>query len=245
MHKPNLRPVFGRIIFSLPEWTKAQEMTQRLIRGPRQATVTLDNNYVFECLTAEKYYWFGRTFEREFRAAMEAALGSDDILYDVGAHAGFWCLAFAKRCKQIIAFEPSRKNRKRLEENVARNSLSNVAVVPYAVSDSDGPLSIMEGGSFSHIGGGAGAVPVQAITLDQFLDRYHYPPPTVIKLDIEGYAGKCCAGAQAVLRERPKLLIEIHHDAELEEVRVACAPHSYRFEWLEKSRHLPRHIIGQ
>jgi FkbM family methyltransferase len=59
---------------------------------------------------------------------------------DVGAHNGFYTLLASKRVGptgQVIAFEPSPRERQRLLSNLWINGCSNVIVEPVALADED------------------------------------------------------------------------------------------------------------
>src|SRR5271155_5494792 len=59
---------------------------------------------------------------------------SNKVVYDIGAFQGLLTLYFARSARQVVAWEPNRGNRARLEENLRLNSFSNVTVRPYGLS---------------------------------------------------------------------------------------------------------------
>lgn len=203
-----LRRLFGKVLFSLPPRMKAQQLTQYALREPWLSTIRL-NGHAFECWSSEKYYWFREDFEAETRLTLESVLTPDSVLYDVGAHAGFWEVMLYRKCRHIYAFEPSPVNFGRLSRNAG--DLPNVTLVNSACSDFEGHLYLTEGNSMSRISDSG--TPVRCLRLDEF--AAHNLPPTTLKIDIEGYGAKAVSGMSG-LSHPPKLLIEIHNQEEAE-----------------------------
>ena len=59
----------------------------------------------------------------------------NDIVFDVGAHMGFFTLKVAKHVKEVIAFEPDPYNLHYLLFNVKLNKLTNVRVFRLALGE--------------------------------------------------------------------------------------------------------------
>src|ERR1017187_5729297 len=69
---------------------------------------------------------------------LAAALDTGSIFYDVGANVGFYSLlgaACVGSGGRVIAFEPVPENLLILQKHIAMNQLTNVTVIPAAVSD--------------------------------------------------------------------------------------------------------------
>jgi FkbM family methyltransferase len=156
--------------------------------------------------------------ETDYLAAMLCDLRKDDVLYDVGANVGMVALHAASIC-QTVAFEPEPAFRRRLEVNASLNPDRSFSLEPIAISDSDGSVDLYTDGeegtspSLVHQRGESGMVSVPARSLDSLLNEGRLPPPTVIKLDIEGAEILALRGARQLLTEPGKpraLFIEIH-----------------------------------
>src|SRR5581483_1847479 len=85
-------------------------------------------------------YWLG-TYERSKCKVFAAAIAEGDVVYDVGAHVGYYTLLASKLVGargHVYAFEPLPANLEFLERHLKLNQITNVTVVPAAVSDATG-----------------------------------------------------------------------------------------------------------
>jgi FkbM family methyltransferase len=136
---------------------------------------------------------------------------------DGGAHVGHYTLLGAERVGhsgRVLAFEPDPRNRERLVRNVELNRLANVSVLPYALFDHESrlPFAAAAGGD-TGVGGIAleGAMEVDAVRLDYFLERESVERVDVLKLDVEGVEAQALAGAAKTLElDRPVVLFEVN-----------------------------------
>lgn len=147
------------------------------------------------------------------------------VVYDVGAFHGLLTMFFARSARRVVSYEPSQRNRRRLETNVALNGLRNVAVRPVALGARRMAATMltpmaMPGGATMD----AAAVAelrrsrldseveeIVVTTLDQDIREFGLPAPGLIKIDVEGGELDALAGAcDTLLRYRPRLFIEIH-----------------------------------
>lgn len=156
--------------------------------------------------------------EPEFLGAMLDALRADDVLYDIGANVGLVALHAARK-STTIAFEPDPEFLARLRRNVQLNPSVSVEILPVAVSDSNGRVTLYtdgaQGNSPSLVRQDAkrGSVDVKAQTLDSIVAEGGLPLPTVLKIDIEGAEVLALRGARDVLhgRQPPRaLFLEVH-----------------------------------
>lgn len=156
--------------------------------------------------------------ESEYLAAMLAALGADDVLYDIGANIGLVSLHAARICR-TVAFEPDPAFFLRLRRNLELNPRIPVEALPFAICDTNSRVTLFtdgaEGGSPSlvHQRGEQGAAAVAAHSLDALVATGSLPRPTVLKLDIEGAEILALRGGEALLRgpQAPRaLFLEVH-----------------------------------
>jgi FkbM family methyltransferase len=147
------------------------------------------------------------------------------VVYDIGAFHGLLTIFFASQARQVVAFEPSRRNRKRLQENVCLNVFTNVTVRDVGIGSHPDNVELV---SWARMPGGStgDAVMAQTLrksnvpiyseavritTLDQDVVESRLPPPDFIKIDIEGMELEALRGAAQTLREyRPALFLEMH-----------------------------------
>jgi FkbM family methyltransferase len=194
--------------------------------GPRLETVRFADGHLFDCFTSEKYWWVRDSYEDEERRELEVYLQPDSILYDIGAHAGFWEVVLASKCRHVYAFEPSPRNFVRLCHNLEQNRIPNATAVPVAVSDRSARLRFLDNGAMSHLG--EQGIEVDAIRLDEAAAQYE--PPSVIKIDIEGHAGAALAGMRRILAQfRPVLFLELHDGHEVEACHEVLDSIGYKF----------------
>jgi FkbM family methyltransferase len=174
-----------------------------------------------------KYLYVDRAYERRY---IESALGvlerdgylpsgerSDGVMLDVGANIGMICIALLRqrRFARALAVEPSPKNLRLLEHNVAQNGLGDkVTIVPCALSSEGGELELElseynSGDNRIRHDASSGAwreerrevVRVPVRTLDEVLAGEGVEPRDVrlAWVDIQGHEGYFLRGAGATL----------------------------------------------
>jgi FkbM family methyltransferase len=167
-------------------------------------------------------------------------LTKDSVLYDIGAHVGFWEVALARKCRQIYAFEPAPTNFRRLQEHMQLNDLRNVVLANVALSDRSARLRFVEKGGMSHVAE-EGAIEVRAIRVDEFVEAN--PAPAVVKIDVEGYAPQVLAGmCETLSRARPNLLVELHDEPE--QTGVSARLRGYGYTLNVSGRGYPRLVVA-
>lgn len=150
------------------------------------------------------------------------ALTPGGVFYDIGANAGYISLAAARRMRdvRVIAFEPLPA----LAEDVAlaarRNGFDRLDVYNVALSAENGEAELFlptqsVHASFVSREQGARSVKVPTVRLDDAVAAGIIPPPTVVKLDVEGAEMLVVDGAEATLRaHRPLICFECDLNAE-------------------------------
>jgi FkbM family methyltransferase len=186
------------------------ELTEVLVRsGPgRGLRLQIDARH-------EKYYWTG-AYERAVQEAFEALLRPGDVVWDVGAHIGFFSLLASRLVGpngSVHAFEPIPANRERLLASLELNRTRNVTVHDCVLSDRSGDCILFPGSASTtwtlvEPGDGEG-IPIRSTTLDEFGSSG--PPPTLVKIDAERAEVDVLRGGLDLIAEhRPKLLVEFH-----------------------------------
>jgi FkbM family methyltransferase len=170
-------------------------------------------------LGIEKEYWLG-IYERDVQELLRREVGPGDVVYDVGAHVGFFAVCAARLGARVYAFEVSPGNAARLRRNVQLNALP-IEVVEAAVWESDCGVAVASGGSDREwIVGPGGSFP--SVTLDSFAAAHE--PPTLLKIDVEGAEAHVLRGASTVLAERPPVILcEVHGPGPEQHVRSQLA----------------------
>lgn len=156
--------------------------------------------------------------ERKLTRFLLKNLKDDDVLYDVGAHLGFYAALSEHILKngEVHAFEANKKLCAYLEKNFKNNN--SVHISCNAVSNEVGEIDFFDATeeqdssvSSRHNISDLNITPtkVSAISLDSYVDRGNRPP-TIIKFDIEGGEHEAIIGAASVLKKyKPQIIIEI------------------------------------
>lgn len=153
--------------------------------------------------------------------------GRAGVVFDVGAHVGFFTLiaALANRNARVYGFEPMEAIYRRLLENIERNGLTNVECLNAAVSDSDGharfffsmtalreglPTSSSLSEDFMAEASELTAVDVPLLTIDAFAESRAIRRIDLVKIDTETTEPSVLRGMRRVLsRDRPTIICEI------------------------------------
>lgn len=188
---------------------------------------------------------------------LKSKLKPGDVFLDVGASIGELTLPISMAVPgvRVVSFEPNRTANNVLRDTLNRNGVSNVELLPQAISDFCGETTFNEHG-FDPTGNchflpetSTIDVPdrpdphivaqyqVPVITLDDFFaQRPDAGNVRSIKIDVEGFETKVLHGAtNLIARTRPYISIDIHSDpfgdgSTEAGVRACLAPMGYRIE---------------
>lgn len=143
------------------------------------------------------------------------AVGEGDVVFDVGAHVGYFTAIASLRvgpAGRVVAFEPRPVNLGLLRRHVQVNDLDNVTVVEAGVGRGSGTARFEEGtGSGTGKIADQGELTVRVVRLDDVVGEDGLPEPDFIKIDVEGGELDVLEGARGLLeRARPRLLVGIH-----------------------------------
>lgn len=158
--------------------------------------------------------WLG-SYEYDKRVAFENMIDKGSVVFDIGAHVGFYTLlasALVGPEGKVFAFEPLQRNVAFLRQHLAINHVLNVTVIEGVVSDCDGSACFSEG-SGNAMGSIApnGALTVTAVTVDRLLEARTVPVPDYMKIDVEGGELAVLRGSRRLLTEhRPTLFVATH-----------------------------------
>jgi FkbM family methyltransferase len=210
-------------------------------------------------LKVDPRYEYGQyqgTHDAAVQKFLVSLLKPGDCFYDVGAHTGFFSIlaAFLVGMKgNIVAVEPYLQNIAVLREAIARNSLgSTIDIVEHAVWSRPGNVKLLGFQSGPHSNPGMskivpwntpGSYEVACTTLDALSEAH--PPPTLIKIDVEGAESKVLEGAARLfIHSRPQLICEVHDPENSSFVETWLEARGYVIRWLETSDELAPQLVA-
>lgn len=172
--------------------------------------------------------------------------GPEDTIYDVGAYSGTYALSLTNKHpnRTVVAFEPDRMSRYRLNKNLHEtNPDGRVVVRPYGVGDRVGYANLYRS-SFRKISSfnkndatrwGADIIESQVTpitTIDEVSKLF--PNPDHVKIDTEGFAPSVLRGSKIISEEHgPTFYIEPHDRSGADrtrEIRRWCVDNNYKME---------------
>ena len=183
-----------------------------IISGPLRGAKWIVRSGVFS-------YWLG-TYEKEIQNQFNFLVKEGDIVFDIGAHIGFYTLLASRlvgRTGKVFSFEPNSQNLSYLRRHIDLNNCHNVVVIESAVSSKEGRKVFYE--SESSFTGSlypldfkpttSGEVVVKSLDLE--LERGRIPPPRIIKIDVEGEEYAALKGAKNLIEKfKPHIMIAFH-----------------------------------
>lgn len=181
------------------------------------------------------------------------------VVWDVGAHVGYWSLSLATLVGpkgSVIAFEPNPANVEEWRRNVAGNPdlAPRMSLRTVALSDTSGTASLLTSddvasgrSSGSHL---ADVMPpeapvsyatfthldVECARVDDLVGTGEVAPPALLKIDTEGAEASVLRGAIRTLqRHRPILLVEVHHVRAMHDLDEILAGVGYSISLLDSA----------
>lgn len=155
------------------------------------------------------------SYEYEKRILFERMIFEGDIVFDIGAHVGFYTLLASELVGisgRVIAFEPLPQNIFYLKRHLQLNRCANVKVIEAAVIEYNGTVFFEEGisSSMGHTSS-QGKFRVKGVNLDEIIFNSEVPPPDCIKIDVEGDEMLVLMGAKSTLKNKhPKIFLATH-----------------------------------
>lgn len=153
-------------------------------------------------------------FEKEIFSILEAIVEPGDVFWDVGANIGYYTLYLAGKCS-VVSFEPNPILFSYLKDSVSTDQ--NVSVFAYALSNENKEINffINEGSSdlSSIINNGLKkTILVESKTVDYLIMSEGFVPPTIIKIDVEGFEYYVLDGFKSINKYVPVLIFEYIED---------------------------------
>jgi FkbM family methyltransferase len=177
---------------------------------------------VFATPTPTHYQWIQRLLgEQEMLELFVDNLQTGDVVWDIGAHVGVYSLLaydVVGQTGRVYAFEPEPRTYRMLRQNCKLNKAHNLDLLPIALGDEDGEAML-----YTDWRAGLGIHKLfyetrlrkrgTAVTIskgDTLINNQTARPPTVVKLDVEGWEYAVLQGMTSALSHCRLLLIEVH-----------------------------------
>lgn len=146
------------------------------------------------------------------------ALAPGDTVLDLGANVGAFTLLASRLvgpAGRVLAVEPIAANLACLDRMIAANKLANVEVIPAAVGDHDGEITITLdprcGGHSAKKHSSTVSVQAPLRTVDSLLAE-RSAQPRFLKADVEGMEAEVLLGARRTLAGgKPRLALSAYH----------------------------------
>lgn len=165
------------------------------------------------------------------------------VIFDIGANRGQMGLFFSREVGpsgHVYCFEPMSHLESELKKNLEINGTTNVDTLTYALSDSNGKATFLfeenhstqgklSGVEESYVTDNATSVEVETRSLDSLM-RDGLVSPQLLKIDVEGAAGKVFSGAKKLLDQYPDIYLELHGPEEQQSIADYLVPRGYKFE---------------
>jgi len=153
-------------------------------------------------------YWA----ERRVESVLLESVRQSDVIFDVGAHMGYYSTQFADQTQgQVHAFEPNPQSFEYLRRNIEANGLQNIRLNPAGVSSQSGRLTL----NIPHIGNSGSSsftqkyateasdrVEAEVTTPSDYCDTHGIEQVGTIKIDVEGHEFEVIKGLDPLLSER-------------------------------------------
>lgn len=147
-----------------------------------------------------------------------------DCFWDVGTNIGLYSLYMSCKVGQnglVESFEPERRSREKLLQNIRLNNTGNISVTPFALSDHAGmiKMALSENPSAGdhkilkeHESTDREVETIEMFTGDELHAARKLRTPSVIKIDVEGHEEAVIDGCRTVLSQKEcwKVVCEVH-----------------------------------
>lgn len=176
----------------------------------------------FDYASAAAYGILTGGYEPMVQEAMRRVIRPGAVVLDIGANVGLMSLVAARLTGpggQVIALEPQLDAVRALEAHARLNGFGMVRAIQAAAGARSGTMQmVVTADPAWTIMGSVGDHPdavrretVRVVTVDELVADGESPPPSVVKIDVEGSELDVLAGMSRTLSEhRPVLIAEMH-----------------------------------
>lgn len=190
-------------------------------------------------------------YEAETSSWLQSRLKEGMTFVDIGANSGYFSLLGSIAVGStgtVVSCEPVPLNCSTIQSHLNANQIGNVILLPYAISDLDGPIhfNIDSNNANSHIStikldhassNVQEVIETTAVRLDTYFSSSNLVP-NLIKVDVEGAEAQVLRGAMETLRtHRPLCIVSTHSNTcydDCYKILVSCG---YKVENLPNFEH--------
>src|SRR2546426_1825414 len=157
-------------------------------------------------------------YEPEVWEALFKFASASEVLWDIGGHIGTFTVrsALDSRVRLVHTFDPDPVTFEALESNVRLNSLETRCRLHSCALGEENCAATLYRGPDHNIGLSSISVRptseghcVPCRSIDELVFREGWEPPTLVKIDVEGFEEKVLFGGERLLRELPPKAIAI------------------------------------
>lgn len=200
------KTILGKLL-RLPLKFLPNGMVIPILQGKLKGKKWIVGSHVHGC-------WLG-SYEYEKRKVFEKLILPGSVVFDIGAHVGFYTLLASELVGnkgKVYAFEPLKRNILYLKKHLTLNKISNVEVFEVAISNVNNQVKFKQENSSSegHICQ-EGNIYVTVASIDRIIEENNLLPPSYMKIDIEGGEINALKGAQnTLLKYHPTIFLATH-----------------------------------
>jgi len=161
---------------------------------------------------------FRKHEENKLLLLLTEKLIADDVIYDIGAHAGYHSIFLASQLGKdgiVIAFEPNPNCYRFLVENISLNPELMIEPIQAAICDNTGTVKLSYGKAYERSARldedeNWNIMDISSYTIDGF--SRENKSPTILKIDVEGAENLVVTGAVETLKfgKIREILLEFH-----------------------------------
>lgn len=214
-------------LLTIPTRRKRQKwMDEYNATKPKVANFQMEGNQ-FQMHVSDAYeYVRVQSFNEDIAIikALKNRIKNGDTIWDIGSSIGLYSNVLAKftgNSGKVVCFEPEKRSRERLLENIQLNKATNIDVQPVALGkeNASATLAINEAASAGNHQIKANVEPsnnlvqtIEIICADDLLGKEKLKSPNVLKIDVEGHEENVLLGAKKILASPSchSVMIEVH-----------------------------------
>lgn len=223
-----LIPVIGKFLHNLIP----SGLVIPILSGKLKGKKWMIGSSNFECV-------FG-TYEYSKHIIFEQEILTNEIVYDIGAHVGFYTLLASELVGngRVVSFEPFPQNFEYLRNHVEMNKCKNVIINNVAVSNFSGVSYFQEGeGTYTGYLSENGKILVETIKLDDYVNKNSNLIPNCLKIDVEGEEYAVLQGAKKIIENyHPKIFLATHNEIVHEKCIDFLNTNEYHLEFINNQK---------